>query len=215
LADALACVGQLDVGDRHFDRAAPLLREALEVAIALGDQRMIARCLERLAYLAAAQGQSGRALRLASGADALRTASRLPRAPVESHTLNRWLEPAVHGLEPDKQQQVSREGATMNSERLLAYALEATETNRGRVDADSGVSDVAIVSQLSPREQEVALLVARGLSNPRIATELIIGDRTVQTHVSNILAKLGLSSRVQIAGWVAEHHAAAATRHDP
>ena len=75
------------------------MREALELSIDLGDQRSIARYLERLAYLAAAQGQSKRALRLASGADALRTGSGLPRAPVESHTLKRWLAPAEHQLE--------------------------------------------------------------------------------------------------------------------
>jgi len=185
------------------------------LSIALGDQRSIARCLERLAYLAAAQGQSKRALRLASGADALRTGAGLPRAPVESHTLKRWLAPAEHRLEAVAREQVSREGATMNSERLFAYALEATESTCGRIGASPGLREVAGVSQLSPREREVAQLVARGLSNPRIASELIIGERTVQTHVSNILNKLGLSSRVQIAGWVAEHNGGAVARHDP
>lgn len=215
LADALACVGQLDVGTGRFDRAGRLLTEALELSIALGDQRCIARCLERLAYLAAAQGQSQRALRLASGADALRTGAGLPRAPVESHTLKRWLAPAEHRLAAVAQQHVSREGATMKSERLFAYALEATESTCCGSGAGPGLREVAEVRGLSLREREVAQLVARGLSNPRIASELIIGERTVQTHVSNILNKLGLSSRVQVASWVAEHHGAASARHDP
>ena len=102
----------------------------------------------------------------------------------------------------------------MSVQRLQAYAVQVTESNFGR-KADVASGDVARMSQLSPRESEVALLVARGLSNPRIAGELIIGERTVQTHVSNILTKLGLSSRVQIAGWVAAQHRGAADRHDP
>jgi DNA-binding CsgD family transcriptional regulator/tetratricopeptide (TPR) repeat protein len=52
---------------------------------------------------------------------------------------------------------------------------------------------------LTAREQEVLLLVAAGRSNPEIAQELFISPKTASVHVSNILAKLGLSSRVQAA----------------
>jgi DNA-binding NarL/FixJ family response regulator len=58
---------------------------------------------------------------------------------------------------------------------------------------------------LSPREREVAGLVARGLKNREIAAELMIAERTADTHVSNVLSKLGLKTRSQIAVWVAEH----------
>jgi DNA-binding SARP family transcriptional activator/DNA-binding CsgD family transcriptional regulator len=58
---------------------------------------------------------------------------------------------------------------------------------------------------LSARELEVARLVADGLSNPAIASALFISVPTVKTHVSHILAKLGLDSRVQLASWVAGH----------
>lgn len=55
------------------------------------------------------------------------------------------------------------------------------------------------VARLTPRELEVLAGVARGLSNRAIADELGITERTARTHVSNILAKLGLSSRTQAA----------------
>ncbi|HKR69259.1 MAG TPA: LuxR C-terminal-related transcriptional regulator, partial [Streptosporangiaceae bacterium] len=61
--------------------------------------------------------------------------------------------------------------------------------------------------ELSARELEVARLVADGLSNPAIASALFISVPTVKTHVSHILAKLGLESRVQLASWVAGHNA--------
>lgn len=53
--------------------------------------------------------------------------------------------------------------------------------------------------QLTEREKEVLSLLARGLSNREISRELIISERTAQTHVSNILGKLGLTSRMQAA----------------
>jgi DNA-binding NarL/FixJ family response regulator len=56
---------------------------------------------------------------------------------------------------------------------------------------------------LTPREQEVALLVAEGLTNRAIAKRLFISVQTAETHVKHILTKLGLSSRTQIATWVA------------
>jgi DNA-binding NarL/FixJ family response regulator len=59
--------------------------------------------------------------------------------------------------------------------------------------------------ELSARELEVARLVADGLSNPAIASALFVSVATVKTHVSHILAKLGLESRVQLASWVAGH----------
>ena len=58
---------------------------------------------------------------------------------------------------------------------------------------------------LSPREREVAKLVARGLSNRQTADELSISPATVERHVANILGKLGFHSRAQIAAWAVAH----------
>jgi DNA-binding NarL/FixJ family response regulator/tetratricopeptide (TPR) repeat protein len=54
---------------------------------------------------------------------------------------------------------------------------------------------------LTPREREVARLVAEGLSNGEVAKRLFISTKTASVHVSNILGKLGMSSRTEIAAW--------------
>ncbi len=57
---------------------------------------------------------------------------------------------------------------------------------------------------LTAREREVAALVAQGRSNRAIADELVISERTTESHVTNILGKLGFSSRAQIAAWAVD-----------
>jgi DNA-binding CsgD family transcriptional regulator len=54
---------------------------------------------------------------------------------------------------------------------------------------------------LSPRERQIAALVADGLSNREIAAQLVVSERTAQNHVQHILAKLGFVNRAQIAAW--------------
>jgi pimeloyl-ACP methyl ester carboxylesterase/DNA-binding CsgD family transcriptional regulator len=68
-------------------------------------------------------------------------------------------------------------------------------------EVESARSPVA----LSPREREVVVHVARGLSNRQIAAELSISPATVERHVANILGKLGFHSRAQIAAWAVAH----------
>ncbi|MCG5212370.1 LuxR C-terminal-related transcriptional regulator [Streptosporangium soli] len=63
-----------------------------------------------------------------------------------------------------------------------------------------------VTDVLTPRELQIAELIAEGLSNPRIAAHLLIAKRTVDAHVRNILAKGGLVSRTQVATWFAERH---------
>jgi DNA-binding CsgD family transcriptional regulator len=60
---------------------------------------------------------------------------------------------------------------------------------------------------LTPREQEVLALVAEGLSNAEVAERLYISPRTAAVHVSNILAKLGASSRTEAAAWAVRQQA--------
>jgi DNA-binding NarL/FixJ family response regulator len=73
---------------------------------------------------------------------------------------------------------------------LVDYAMQQ------RVDGPGGVDD-AVLEQLSDREREVLVLIARGLSNAQVADTLFLGETTVKSHVSNLLSKLHLRSRVQ------------------
>ena len=81
---------------------------------------------------------------------------------------------------------------------LLAPAVTRrliSEFTRLRPVQDAAPS--AALSVLTPRETEVLRLVAEGLSNPEIARRLVVTEETVKTHVSRILAKLGLRDRTQ------------------
>jgi DNA-binding CsgD family transcriptional regulator len=60
-------------------------------------------------------------------------------------------------------------------------------------------------SSLPLQEREVVLLVSKGLANNDIATRLFVSPRTVQTHLTHVYTKLGLTSRVQLAQEVARH----------
>ena len=83
------------------------------------------------------------------------------------------------------------------------HALLAPEVTRRVIAQRSGARASAArtepdeLSRLTAREREVLVLLARGLSNGEIAGSLVLGEATVKTHVSNVLAKLHLRDRVQ------------------
>jgi DNA-binding NarL/FixJ family response regulator len=70
---------------------------------------------------------------------------------------------------------------------------------RMRETEPGSLADSSLLEQLSPRELDVLELLARGMENAKIADELEISPRTVKNHVSSILGKLGLTSRLQAA----------------
>ncbi|HET9660202.1 MAG TPA: LuxR C-terminal-related transcriptional regulator [Thermomicrobiales bacterium] len=82
-----------------------------------------------------------------------------------------------------------------------AMTLEELGAEIERVERPEPGADVApnAPSLLTPRETEVARLLVEGKTNPEIAAELFISERTVQSHVANIMAKLGVNSRAAVA----------------
>jgi DNA-binding NarL/FixJ family response regulator len=89
-------------------------------------------------------------------------------------------------------------------EALLAPSV--TRRVIDRISRSAPASDPpAGLERLTARELDVLLVMGRGLSNAEIATELHLGAATVKTHVSNVLAKLGLRDRVQAVVFVHDH----------
>jgi predicted ATPase/DNA-binding CsgD family transcriptional regulator len=109
------------------------------------------------------------------------------------------------------------EGRAMSLEQAAAYGLAirpasapatpdptpARAKEAGRPLSGSEVD--AEIARLTRREQEVTALVAQGRTNRQIADELVLSERTVDTHVHNVLGKLELTSRAQVAVWAVGH----------
>lgn len=91
--------------------------------------------------------------------------------------------------------------------RFLERAAARMPSPRG---VGRGQAEKASAGGLTAREREVAILIAAGHSNREIGDALFMSVRTAGTHVGNILAKLGLKSRAQVAAWVQEHGLASA-----
>jgi two-component system, NarL family, response regulator LiaR len=91
----------------------------------------------------------------------------------------------------------------------LAHAIRAAQRNEAVLHPEVAAklmqefsapkSNEAPVDQLTAREMDVLRLVAKGKSNKEIADSLIISEKTVKTHISNILSKLHLADRTQVA----------------
>ena len=104
---------------------------------------------------------------------------------------------AMGALGASKFQAEFQAGSRLSRDAALRLALG--ESDQAQVAASGGAES----APLGKRELEVARLVAEGLSNKQIAARLFISDRTVATHVGNILNKLGFNSRAQVASWMA------------
>ena len=88
------------------------------------------------------------------------------------------------------------------AEALAAGPLPAGPANG---HAPGTPSAVGVRGGLTPREREVAALVAVGLSNRELAALLLVTVRTAENHVQRLLTKLGLGSRTRLALWAREH----------
>ena len=80
---------------------------------------------------------------------------------------------------------------------MLAPALLRRLLDEVVARASGRPAPVPGIDELTPREEEVLRLMARGLSNAELADRLVLGEGTVKTHVARVLAKLGVRDRVQ------------------
>jgi predicted ATPase/DNA-binding NarL/FixJ family response regulator len=94
-----------------------------------------------------------------------------------------------------------RRGEQFTLADAVTYALAEDHAAPENLAADTRPGSVADAPALTRRQRQVADLVAQGLSNREIARRLVIAVRTADSHVQNILLRLGFNSRAQIAAW--------------
>jgi non-specific serine/threonine protein kinase len=194
LGHALIALGQPEESIRYF-------AEALELRRSLGNTLAVAECLEGFAAAAAARRQGRRAARLLGAAEALREITGAP-LPATDRTA---YEVVVRRI----RQQLSPEGFA--KEQALGRALNPDQAADFALLRDTAVEPVVATARekalaaLTEREREVAILVARGMTNRQIADTLLLGRRTIGTHLEHIFAKLGVQARAEVAAWITRY----------
>lgn len=188
--------------DGRLDASEALLQDALEVKATFQDTLGLAVCLDLLAWINAAREDCMKASVLLGGASRLWD-SFGARLFGSQH----WMAPRDAAIEQcsgvlggTRYLQEFRRGELMSQDEVLAFA-------RGAVVPAAVHRQGTRTTTLTPREREIARLVADGLSNKAISRKLVIAQRTAECHVENILTKFGFHSRTQIASWVAENRA--------
>jgi predicted ATPase/DNA-binding CsgD family transcriptional regulator len=195
VANGVLFLAIADYFDREHVRARARLEEALDIFHPSGNRHAISGALYVAGALMVAEGVPERALRLFGAAVALQDTILAPLPP-GWQDLARTLvvEPARALVGAERSDQALADGARMTVDEAVAEARQGRQPVEPTMSAGWG--------PLTRREREVALLVARGLTNKQIADELVIAERTVEGHLERIRGKLGLRTRTQIAVWV-------------
>ena len=173
--------------------AMPLLREALVLTREAGNRWYLAEALESLATATARLGDLPRAARFWGAAEALRETIGGPVPPADRARYQEDLASLQARLGEAAFAEAWAMGRELTLDELAAEAesLPAAPSGAPAPRPDSTSS----LAGLTAREVEVLRLLAEGRTNPEIAEILFISPRTASTHVTNILGKLGLSSR--------------------
>ncbi len=183
-AYAFAAAGDLTTARR-------LLREMLDEAHGSSLPGYVSEALVSCAAVAFLAGDLPRTARLLGAARDVPGAAGGGLRVISRYRLYRHYVRAVRdALSPEEVLRYRDEGAAMSLDEAVAYAV--AEENSARV------------SPLTMREEQVAGLLAKGLTNRGIAEELVLSERTVDAHLEHIRNKLVLRNRAQIATWVAE-----------
>jgi non-specific serine/threonine protein kinase len=193
---SLTALGVLALDTGKPSRARDYFLEGLSLAHRAGEALLIARLIEELGGLSARR-QPRRAATLAGAAAAQRqmlgaSASDPESSPRDRARIETWLQVARSELGEPGFQAAWRAGQALPVEEAIREAASAQAS-----DVDAAPAK----TQLTPREREVATLVAQGHTNQQIAAQLNFSEATAAKHVEHILGKLGFSSRVQIATW--------------
>jgi predicted ATPase/DNA-binding CsgD family transcriptional regulator len=191
LARARVAAAAGDLGRAHDDA-----HHALIVGRGIRALPGITDILEFLGELPYATGEQHKAARLLGAADALRKATGYRRFLLYQD----GYEDAVLALRSSMGNaafdQAFAEGTALTPDEAASYALRG-RGQRGRPAAGW--------LSLTPAEREIARLVAEGLANREIADKLFVSPRTVQAHLTHVYAKLGITSRVQLAKQAGRH----------
>jgi non-specific serine/threonine protein kinase len=204
-AHALSALGRLAVRQHHLADARVQLLEALRLFENVADELGQVGCLEATAEVAARSAEPRRAMLLLGAASAQREARGAPASIDARRRLAELLDELRSRLGRGASDTLWAEGRRLSLEAALLLARSEESDTPGIFATAS--SDGNQGSPLSPREREVAALVARGCSNREIAQELVITEGTAGLHVVHILNKLGFNKRAQIAAWVVERQA--------
>jgi len=187
---ALQGAGRLARSQADYQQAESLHHHALELFQKAGYKLDAVEPLESLAGLAALAESLPEAARLFGAAEALRESIGYVRFLVEREGYEADVAIVREGLTEEEFRRAWEEGRAMSLDEAVAYA------SRGRGERKRPSTGWA---SLTPSELQVVRLVAEGLSNPQIGERLFISKRTVQTHLKHVFAKLGVTSRSELA----------------
>ncbi|GAA2850028.1 hypothetical protein GCM10010517_07500 [Streptosporangium fragile] len=202
----LAGLGRIALAQGDLVTARARLVESLRLCLGTGQRLGVARRIETLAQLALAEEDDHRAVRLAGASAAIRSAmSGAVLPPGFGARMEELLQPARMRLGDAVVAQLWAHGQEMTQEQAVRYALQSDESFETPTLLGKHPAATPLTT-LTCREWEIAQLIARGMSNKAIADELFISPATAARHVANILAKLGFSSRTQVATWVIEQN---------